>query len=683
MKDLKIFYGGLYNIDYTNNGFCYYSIGTSVFYTSTFVKSSEIICLKCQTACSICSSLLACLSCPLGYYYDLLLDSCNIICSSSVTPPQAYYPDIITGQCKVCDITCNNCNGPYSSNCINCKTGTYFFALNSSCLLNCPYGYYSDGANCIRCSIAIISCSSCTNNSGLSTIICSTCTIGYLTLSGTCSSTCPLQTYADSITQKCQSCSINCNTCSGPAENECSTCAPGKYLLTSNQSCNSICPNSYYTDTIYNICILCNNSCRTCIGPSALNCQTCFFPNFLENSSCMAECSIGYYFDSSKIMCEICFQSCNSCSGPILADCKICPQGTFYSITGICITSLNIPSYLNFSNSTLIPCHSSCSSCYGPSEYECTSCYPGQYFLPKYGTCFLICPNMYTSNLNTGICEPCAAIYQGYCNPSSFTINTTTLITKSLILTTAFTIFPLSFHGSLSTFWSFFDIAQVTSYLLLINVIMPQNMVLNLKEFGYTGLRFLPNFISIIQDAVTNFRVKNYAPPNFILYGYTSYFLIDAGTILSTLALFSIIIAFIIIIKALLKLNKTKIQKILEFLTFTCLVRYLIISFMPLNISSFLQVQVKEMKEIYEYISIIIAYAILGLSAIIPIIMIVFFRKYSSILATERFTKKFGEFYKEFDKKAYGSNHFKLYLLQENYLFPLHLYLLTNFLFLI
>ena len=173
---------------------------------------------------------------------------------------------------------------------------------------------------------------------------------------------------------------------------------------------------------------------------------------------------------------------------------------------------------------------------------------------------------MYTSNLNTGICEPCAAIYQGYCNPPSFTINTTALITKSLILTTAFTIFPLSLHGSLSTFWSFFDIAQVTSYLLLINVIMPQNLVFNLEEFGYTSLRFLPNFISIIQDAVTNFRVNNYAPPNFILYGYTSFFLIDSGTILSTLVLFSIIIVFLIIMKALLKSKKTKIEKLLEFL---------------------------------------------------------------------------------------------------------------------
>ncbi len=54
-----------------------------------------------------------------------------------------YYKDELTGDCKLCDVTCVECDGPLSTNCIMCPNKRPNMQ-NKACLVNCDAGYYVD-----------------------------------------------------------------------------------------------------------------------------------------------------------------------------------------------------------------------------------------------------------------------------------------------------------------------------------------------------------------------------------------------------------------------------------------------------------------------------------------------------------------------------------------------------------
>lgn len=73
------------------------------------------------------------------------------------------------------------------------------------------------------------------------------CSYLYLLFNGTCKATCPDGYYEDLDAGRCVSCHISCETCSGPADDDCETCPPASSKLYQGR-CLTSCP----TGTFYN-----------------------------------------------------------------------------------------------------------------------------------------------------------------------------------------------------------------------------------------------------------------------------------------------------------------------------------------------------------------------------------------------------------------------------------------------
>ncbi|EAR90508.3 zinc finger lsd1 subclass family protein (macronuclear) [Tetrahymena thermophila SB210] len=180
-----------------------------------FSNTQNNQCTPCDSTCYTCdgSSSNNCLSCQLQRYLDPALNQCVQVCNSN------QYPDIISDECKQCDISCLSCNGPYSSNCTSCRQG--LFQLNNTCVQDCG-----------------------DNN------------------------------FVIPQTNICQNCYLNCKTCSGPSSSQCNSCLNGFIFL--NNSCHQNCPSNYYDDQQQmRECKLCNSYCKEgCGGPLIEDCDS-------------------------------------------------------------------------------------------------------------------------------------------------------------------------------------------------------------------------------------------------------------------------------------------------------------------------------------------------------------------------------------------------------------------------
>ena len=67
------------------------------------------------------------------------------------------YSNITTLGCSICDSSCLNCTS-LSTVCTACNPSTPLL-YNSSCLSQCPSGYYNTSATCLKCSYPCLNCS--------------------------------------------------------------------------------------------------------------------------------------------------------------------------------------------------------------------------------------------------------------------------------------------------------------------------------------------------------------------------------------------------------------------------------------------------------------------------------------------------------------------------------------------
>lgn len=81
---------------------------------------------------------------------------------------------------------------------------------------------------------------------------------------GKCISTCPIGTYADTLTQYCKSCSPNCLAC--VAYEACIQCHNETVLY--NGKCLDFCPSGYYQTFGYSYDTRTStNLCKPCLSP--------------------------------------------------------------------------------------------------------------------------------------------------------------------------------------------------------------------------------------------------------------------------------------------------------------------------------------------------------------------------------------------------------------------------------
>jgi proprotein convertase subtilisin/kexin type 5 len=74
-------------------------------------------------------------------------------------------------------------------------------------------------------------------------------------------------------------CTENLNNCLVCAENRINPplceCKEGYMESSSEVACFASCPNGQYAESLTKTCKICHESCKTCSGPSGLDCLTC------------------------------------------------------------------------------------------------------------------------------------------------------------------------------------------------------------------------------------------------------------------------------------------------------------------------------------------------------------------------------------------------------------------------
>uniref|UniRef100_A0A4W3I1G5 Fraser extracellular matrix complex subunit 1 n=1 Tax=Callorhinchus milii TaxID=7868 RepID=A0A4W3I1G5_CALMI len=200
-----------------------------------FYSDNTQACQPCSSQCLTCESRSACLSCK-DPAKVLLFGECQYEACA-----QQYYLDYSTMTCRECDWSCNSCNGPLRSDCLQCMDG--YILQEGSCVKLCSSGFYKAG-------------------------------------------------------EECMPCNEHCSHCTGPSL--CSRCeAP--YLLLETQ-CVHVCAKRYYSDDSQHKCIACSTGCLEC--DSALRCTLCDSSHFLKNGLCVADCGPGYNGNTHKHVCE-------------------------------------------------------------------------------------------------------------------------------------------------------------------------------------------------------------------------------------------------------------------------------------------------------------------------------------------------------------------------------------------
>ena len=409
-----------------------------------------------------------CFECPLGYFLtgNTTCTLCNLAagmlyCSSCVNTTtcsscfSGYYLNQTSSLCFKCDYlmegcsTCANatycyeCNSNYLINlanrqcqtCANNQTGC--LTCNTTTCLTCMPEYYLLAGVCTRCNSAKLNCLRCSSAGS-----CVQCVFGFYSSGG-----------------NCLSCNANCQFCYNSATN-CSACVRGYYV--SGLACTACtadcldCNNTNYCFdcrmgtylTAAGTCALCLASCDTC---NSTNCLTCVAGTYLSGASCVScalncsscvtstncsSCSVGSYLTAANL-CLSCryhlFSNCSTCN---LTQCFSCDAGYYFSTANTCLActvsgciacnsstlcqTCAIGYYLT-ATSTCAQCSQYCDTCY-VSAANCSSCIPGYYL--SSGSCLACANNCQTCNgttcfsctnsfyLSAGSCTACkTAIY--------------------------------------------------------------------------------------------------------------------------------------------------------------------------------------------------------------------------------------------------------------------------------
>lgn len=256
------------------------------------------VCANCHRTCATCNGLTDgyCLTCPTS--------------SNRVTNPVSgkcdclpgFYDDGSTSVCQPCHFSCSTCMGPNSNQCITCPSGANRDDNSATGSHDCPCSARFYEKNVLLCGACDISCGNCSGPASNQCLTCST-TSNRITTpsSGSCSC---LPGFYSNAAVVCPACHQSCATCSGGLSTNCLTCPdPVTTFRNNNSLTNGSCPcQSPYNDVGVQICSQCHFSCKTCSGPNANQCLTC--PTFSVSgrknpigslTECVCDKANGYY----------------------------------------------------------------------------------------------------------------------------------------------------------------------------------------------------------------------------------------------------------------------------------------------------------------------------------------------------------------------------------------------------
>ena len=133
------------------------------------------------------------------------------------------------------------------------------------------------------------------------------------------------------MTIESQSCDVTCQTCTGTAANQCTSCPSGTYL-TSTNTCSATCSSPYFADPLTSTCVtVCSNmppyygdsTTRTCVTV----CPDYYYKNNADrlchkpcsnygdpvSGFCVDTCPDGWYGDATQNICLPCDFNCQTC----------------------------------------------------------------------------------------------------------------------------------------------------------------------------------------------------------------------------------------------------------------------------------------------------------------------------------------------------------------------------------
>uniref|UniRef100_H2LJC9 Proprotein convertase subtilisin/kexin type 5a n=1 Tax=Oryzias latipes TaxID=8090 RepID=H2LJC9_ORYLA len=335
-----------------------------------------------------------------------------------------------------CDPECSEdgCEGPGPQQCVTCLHFFLKFKNNTRlCISECPAGFWGDRRRCKKC---FSFCQSCT---GSRSDQCTSCQPGYhLTEeTSTCSASCGDNYYLDHDANVCRKCSENCLKCTSysictECKHDTSLCAEG--FFTEEWRCVSSCSPGFYTAEPspeiadgqrtcriwvvgFLLCLLCDASCLTCVGPSLGNCSSCSRGHSLQDGVCIINtaCTDGEYPDSDGV-CHPCDPACLKCTGPHSQECISCASAHALD-EGRCLEACGKGKYPSGGRCHL--CDHTCATCVDAGPSNCTSCDTDKFGMERYlhqGLCLETCPEAFFHTEKT--CEPCSQHCQ-LCTSSS------------------------------------------------------------------------------------------------------------------------------------------------------------------------------------------------------------------------------------------------------------------------
>ncbi|XP_041642714.1 proprotein convertase subtilisin/kexin type 5-like [Cheilinus undulatus] len=297
----------------------------------TYYDEGTNECRDCDRTCLSCSGPepSSCLSCGTNRQRDAS-GHCVWYSRCSLS---SYIDD--NGECQKCHKLCHRCYGPGKDQCFSCDEPP--FLLNSTCVQQCPVGFYADNKNERVCERCHSSCQSCVGRHSVECVICKP---GFFKQGSSCLETCSESHFGNTSSMQCEHCDPSCGQCWGPGNRNCLSCRDGYVYLRNLGQCLTSCPPGYYQSRFSKTCHRCHPTCKTCSGGGAVACLSCYDGFTDMRGICESKCLVGFYAASKgdDPNCKPCDPSCLDCRGPTMRNCTVCPALKILSDDSRCLS---------------------------------------------------------------------------------------------------------------------------------------------------------------------------------------------------------------------------------------------------------------------------------------------------------------------------------------------------------
>jgi len=557
------------------------------------------------------------------------------------------------GVCQSCDPLCKTCLGPLTSQCLSCSQNAFF-----------------DGTQCAECH------SSCATCLGSTETDCLSCNSGDYIFNGkACSSSCNLPLISD--------------TTSDPSKPTCTSNCDSDHYLFSDGSCPSDCPSTYKAFEAH--------GSKFCFEYCSAGMY--YVP---DADVCMNSCpATGYYQDNTPRYCKLCQDSlCASCPTDNGEICQSCQNGSILDSDGICKTCQSMD--MNYVQSTdsgakytmeLKPSTCSLSAFFVKQNLIAAASVSSTSFpafsLTATKDSSVIDQNKYSIEVSF----ESSVLQAGELEVSLKYLSETLEVPKSLIASddlknlaqyapVAKAAVTAAIGGSLAgtfalgataSLWSIINFQQFVGYFIYINIEYPFQVKMLFDLLDSASFDFLPNPIASLtsrwsENMLTtgNNADEKYKPPaKFVENGMSSFFIDNAGSLLSLNIVFLLVLLLVVLLRRLKKFKRNIIlKKIKGIMRWNVILRAFLENGVPIMLAVFLQLRIMSFKNVYITLCTICA----GISLLYCLVLTgitarILGSQNSSQLGKEVAQNTYGTLYEGISLEQHNSKYYNLLIL--------------------